>query len=172
MRKLKTSNGYTFLVDNEDYNKVIQWSWYGNDTKSDYVVIQRTGYCKEYYKKTGYCSKTIKLSRFLMGVTDRHLTVDHIDNNPLNNQRSNLRICTQKENSRNKSPYKNSTSKYLGVHRIFPDRKNGEKRYRATIRPPEGRIQLGVFANETEAAKAYNVAAKKIYGKYANLNKV
>ena len=42
--------------------------------------------------------------------------VDHINRNPLDNRRSNLRICTQQDNAKNKSKYKNNNSGFKGVY--------------------------------------------------------
>jgi hypothetical protein len=44
------------------------------------------------------------LHRWLLGLIDRKIEVDHIDNDGLNNRRSNLRTCTHKENMRFRKP--------------------------------------------------------------------
>ncbi|MBK7360665.1 MAG: HNH endonuclease signature motif containing protein [Saprospiraceae bacterium] len=173
MRTLKTSNGYEFMIDDEYFNVVSKHKWYGLD-RNGYIVIQRTGYSHESYIKNRKTkgTVTIKLSRFLLGVTDRKIIVDHIDRNPLNNTISNLRICTQRENARNKSSHKNSTSKYLGVHRLMPDTIDGSKRYRAKITVNKKNIHIGIYDSEESAARMYNHFAKKYFGVYANLNKI
>lgn len=168
MKKIKTTNGYTFTIDNEDYEKVIKYKWLCNDTKLNYLVIQRTDYNKKYKNKTR--SKTIKLSRYLLKVRSTKITVDHIDNNPLNNQKYNLRKCTQRQNSLNQIKHIKTSSLYKGVHRL-QDRKNGNKRYRSRITNKKGiRVCLGIFNNQKSAALAYNKAAKMYHGKYAKLN--
>jgi hypothetical protein len=92
------------------------------------------------------------------------LVVDHIDNDGLNNRRSNLRICTIKQNSRNsRSP--GGASRYKGVSR---DKRH--KKWRVKIICNGKRISVGYFANEIKAALAYDEHAKELFGEYAYLN--
>jgi hypothetical protein len=67
-----------------------------------------------------YYGKLCYLSRFLLGLLEpecSHLIVDHIDQNPLNNQRSNLRIVNRRTNALNSISKRaqKTTSKYKGV---------------------------------------------------------
>jgi hypothetical protein len=87
--------------------------------------------------------------------------VDHIDHDGLNNQRDNIRICSVSQNHMNKKPI--GVSKYLGV---FYDRKY----IRAAIKYHGKYHYLGFFKTENDAALAYNEAAKKYHGEFANLN--
>jgi hypothetical protein len=76
---------YTLLVDEADYERVSAYKWW--PFKREHLV----------YARTLIDGKNILLHRFLMGPKKGEV-VDHIDGNPLNNQRSNLRVCTQGEN--------------------------------------------------------------------------
>ena len=97
-----------------------------------------------------------------------NMNVDHIDHNGLNNQKENLRNCTQSENARNRTSRKGSTSKYLGVSKCHKIMKYGiYYYYRVKINQ---RQHVGNFKTEIEAALAYNEAALKYYGEFANLN--
>lgn len=60
--------------------------------------------------------KTILLHRFLIGVTNPTIFVDHIDSDVLNNKKNNLRFSNKYKNPQSKSKVKNSTSKYLGIY--------------------------------------------------------
>lgn len=151
MRKIKLTGKYGqnkfTLVDNDDFELVNKFKWYLSGT---YPV-------KSLGKRPN--RKKISLHRFLLN-PPLNMMIDHIDRNGLNNQRSNLRICTNSQNIMNAKKSNNRSSKYKGVCRLVA------KPWRAYI----GRKILGSFATEKEAAQAYNVAAKKLYGDFARLN--
>ncbi len=94
---------------------------------------------------------------------------DHVDGNGLNNTRANLRIVNNSLNKINGNKYatKPTTSKFKGV-----DWNNQSKKWRARISKDNKRISLGLFNKEEDAARAYNKAAEKLFGKHAKLNEV
>jgi len=86
--------------------------------------------------------------------------------NDIDNRKANLRPATHTQNVWNRRKFKpHSRSKYKGV-----DWANDMKRWRARIRVNGKRIYLGSFTNETEAAKAYDQAAREHHGQFASLN--
>lgn len=88
--------------------------------------------------------RSIGLHRVLLG--DPIGDVDHIDRNPRNNKRENLRVCSRAINNKNVPTRKNKTSKYRGVS------KRGNK-WQVVVRV-NGTIKwLGSFDNEESAAK-------------------
>lgn len=92
--------------------------------------------------------------------------VDHKNGNTFDNRRDNLRIATITQNSANRRKISKSTSsQFKGVCR------RGAK-WTAAIGVERRQIFLGRFATETEAATAYNDAAKKLWGEFARLNQV
>lgn len=88
--------------------------------------------------------------------------VDHQDRNTLNDKIENLRAADRSKNMKNRTSRKNSTSKYLGVCL------ERGKYWKAQINSK----LLGYFKNEELAALAYNEAAIKHHGEFANLNKI
>lgn len=93
--------------------------------------------------------------------------VDHINGDALDNRRSNLRICSHLENSRNRRLSKNSTTGFKGV-----SLKKGynRKKYLAHIQICGKRKYIGYFMTPQEAARAYDFEAKNNFGEFAKLN--
>jgi hypothetical protein len=136
------------IIDKEDYGKCKELNWFIN---SEQIFANKD-------------MKTISLSRFLLNY-DGPLQVDHIDNNYLNNQKSNLRIVTRNQNCMNRRKQANTTSKYKGVAW------NGSK-WTSYITVNRKRIYLGYYKLEKTAAKKYNEAALKYFGEFAHINKI
>lgn len=107
------------------------------------------------------------MHRLILNVTDAIVFVDHIDGNGLNNQRSNLRACSNAENLMNRPANKNNTSGFKGV---ILDKTNGK--WIAQIMLKRKHIGLGSYSNKIDAAKAYNDAAKIYFGEFAYLNEI
>lgn len=95
--------------------------------------------------------------------------IDHMDNNGCNNLLNNLRICSVSENNRNRRGVNGSLSKYKGV--TIRKNKSGLI-YEAYITFDHKSIYLGRHTSEISAAIAYNNAAIKYFGEFANLNKI
>jgi hypothetical protein len=164
MKEIILNHGEKAMVDDEDYEYLSQWNWYCLiNYKNKYAV--RTDF------KNGEYKKSIRMHRVIMN-TPRKLTVDHIDGNGLNNQKANLRNCTVTENIYNRRKHKNGTSSFKGVS-IASILQKGRlyKYYLAQIRKDGVGHNLVYYKNEKDAAMAYNEAAIKLFGQFANLNK-
>jgi len=95
-----------------------------------------------------------------------NLLVDHRNTNSLDNRRFNLRLATPSQNSCNSRRDKSNTlSRYRGVS--FSKRKN---KWFSAIRANGKKLWLGYFDSEYDAARAYDTAAKKFHGDFAQLN--
>ena len=113
------------------------------------VFIDNTGYYAVNLKRKRFRVHQLMAMAFLNHKPCRlNLVVDHIDNNQLNNNLSNLQIITQRENS---SKDKNSSSKYIGVH--WYKQKN---RWRATAYHNGKYVYLGLHKTEISAKQAYD----------------
>jgi hypothetical protein len=156
MKKIKLTQGKFALVDDEDFEWLNQWKWC---------------YHKEKNKNTGYVvrainKKLIRMHRQILNlIFGDKKDADHKDHNGLNNQKNNLRIVTSQENRRNSLKIKNCFSKYKGV-----SLHKSTKKWRAYIVINYKQKHLGLFISEKKAAKVYNQAAIKYFGKHAYLN--
>lgn len=152
--------GHEVLIDKDLVEKILPYSWYIQDRaklKTRYVATSMV---------IDGVRKFILLHRFLLN-PDETKVIDHINHNTLDNRISNLRICTHSENNRNTTSRTNTSSKYLGVHL-----NKKSNMFSAKIRDNGIRTWLGSFKTEIEAAQAYNEAALKYHGEFANLNKI
>ncbi len=89
--------------------------------------------------------------------------VDHINGNPGDNRRENLRVCAQADNLKNRKVHANNL---LGVKGVFAARGG----FVAQIRSDRKKYYLGQFDTIPEAKAAYDAAAKRLHGAFARLD--
>jgi len=155
MKEISLSQGYSTIVDDEDYDQLANYKWYAKKAYKSKLV----------YAVRSKNDRHVHMGRVITNCPSGYV-VDHINGNPLDNRRSNLRVCTQGQNTRNLSPYiKPMASQYKGV-----SWDNEKKRWRGEIHVSGKRHKLGRFRNEKDAAVAYNLAAQRLHGEFARLN--
>jgi hypothetical protein len=154
--RIPVSGGKAFaIIDAEDAERVLAIKWCFNRIVNGklYVHYRRP-------KKDG--GKLLKLHRFIMGVSDRSLCVDHINGDPLDNRKCNLRVCKQGENMRN---YRNA----WGKEAIRGIRKTPSGKFRARIKLNGKSYEIGTFDTERDASVAYAFASGLIHGDFGSL---
>jgi hypothetical protein len=164
---IKNKHGeFEVIIDTEDRERVEKHSW-SLCKRGNYVRVQAAGK----RKNNGKTQTKIRLHRFIMNLTDSNIHVDHINNNPLDNRKSNLRLCSHKENMRNintgrlASERKNKTG-YVGVYR---NHKTGKYRACISINNKTHHIE-GNHLTAEEAAKARDEFVKQHFPKFGKLN--
>jgi hypothetical protein len=149
--EIKIKTGHIILVDTEDVDRIMAYNWrFGN------------GVVARYFKRNGKCRSVSIASEISNNLGVQY---DHIDNNPLNNQKNNLRVAPQYLNVRNASLRVDSKSKLKGV-----SWNKAKRKWCAYIQVNYLRIYLGSFLDKFEAARAYDEAAIKHFKEFAHTN--
>lgn len=159
--EIPLSRGLVALVDEVDIPLVAKYRWAAmRSTRTWYA--HRSGIRRPDGGYTGQLMHTL-----LTGWP----RVDHINGSGLDNRRANLRQATSAENGRNSRKRRRSTSKFKGVH--WNRRRAGWiAMIYLPIEPGQPRrpVQLGRYSSETEAAHAYDDAARRHFGEFAMVN--
>lgn len=157
--EIDLGKGFIALIDDEDAELVAGFKWYPMKAEGK---IYAAG-----WKHMPPGRFFVHLHRLIANAQPDEI-IDHVDRDPLNCRKCNLRRITRQQNCFNRSPNrKPGTSKYKGV---FLCRQTG--RYRARIVFNWKRSYLGCFDKEEDAARAYNAKALELFGEFAYLNPV
>ena len=154
------------IIRYDDYADMILYDKHGNEkarTMIDLDDVDRCGdYRWSYDKYVRNTSFVGMLHRFIMNCTDDdNVVVDHINGNPLDNRKSNLRICNVSQNAMNQ---KTSTRNKSGHKGIFWDK--SRNKWRATISINKKPVMVGRFDTLEEAIEARRQAEIEYYGGY------
>lgn len=142
----------------------------------DLALVEQSKWCVVYnvttlIRKPSGLSATIGgkpiLFHRLVMQPPRGMTVDHINGNPLDNRRENMRLATRSQNAMNRGPDADNRSGYKGVYRHKGARQPNGKPWIALIQANRKRRHLGCFATAEEAAAAYRQAAIELHGEFA-----
>lgn len=154
MKIIELGNGLKTKVDDDDFIALARWNW---------KPICCNGIT---YAARHSSSGTVYMHREVKDAT-KGKYVDHINHDTLDNQKGNLRICSQSQNMANARRPSHNTSGYKGVH--FHKK---AKKYSASMQIHGKSKHLGLFLSAVEAAKAYNKAALSVWGDFAYINEV
>ena len=162
-RKIRTEGGAAFIpltrgleavIDVADVQLVNDRNWFA-------FVCGGKSYAASMSKKSEGKRTMRLLHRVILNAPQAH-GVDHRDGDGLNNCRSNLRLATQAQNTKNQALRLNSKSGFKGASYSTRD-----KVWRAHIKVNYKQISLGTFSTAEDAHAAYCVAATKYHGEWA-----
>ncbi|WP_051363336.1 HNH endonuclease [Deinococcus murrayi] len=151
----KRGAGKVALCDDADFARLSQYRWH----------LDRDGYPRTFLPaELGQRRRKTGMHQLLTDARGGYFS-DHINGNPLDNRRSNLRPCTRTENNRNRAAFRRSKT---GLKGVSPWRGG----FRAVIHDGRTQIFLGCFPTKELAAAAYNGAARVLHGKFARFNPI
>lgn len=160
-RLIPLSESQWAIVDESDYEYLMQWKWHGEWNTAGKLYAARTD-------RSGGKRRTVKMARVILGLDhgDKR-QADHALHNTLDNRRFadgkvNLRIATPTQNQQNKGRGRNNTSGFKGVCWVTDHAK-----WKAHIRIDGKSVFLGYFSTRESAYAAYCAAAIKYHGEFA-----
>ena len=153
MKKIPLTQGHFALIDNMDWELLSKYKWIAQKHSRSETLLYVTTVIKD---------KVIRMHRLVTRAKQGEI-VDHINGDGLDNRRKNLRFCTFSQNSANARLSKRNKTGFKGVC-FMP-------KYQLYLAQMAGEY-LGLFKDPVEAAIAYNIKAKKKYGKFAYQNKI
>lgn len=158
-RFIALTQGKNAIVDSTDYDWLNQWNWYAIKPMHVWYACRKIAKSDKDYATQP--TKTIYMHAVICGVDDP----DHKDRDGLNNRRSNLRACTRSDQLHNIGKARRNTSGFKGV---TWDKKR--EKWKVGLACNGKYMNLGRFASKEEAARVYDVAAKKYHGEFAVFN--
>ena len=170
MKIVKIANKHEIKIDDEDYEKYTQQNYvwdivYRRRGVIRYVRVMQRGTVGVVAARKQF--KRQRIHRLIMGVTDPKIIVDHVNRDPLDNRKLNLRLCTVAENNRNSRPSSTrNTSGFKGVSRTM------SKKWVARIQYNGKDMHVGTFTTPQAAAEAYDKKASELFGEFACTNKM
>lgn len=149
--------GQVMQIDEADYPEISRFTWHAHWNRNNWYALTNV--------RVAGKQRTYSLHRHLLGLNFGDIREgDHINNNTLDNRRSNLRICTHRQNTMNRRLRWDNAS---GVKGVYLHRPSG--RYTAQIRVNGKLVFLGYHANKELAAEAYKIAAVLYFGEFARV---
>jgi hypothetical protein len=140
------------IVLYEDYAEIVMYDTKCYEKARAIIDIEDVDKLKEYKwnceVNLHVHSGNTWLHRLLMNCNDDNLVVDHINHNPLDNRKGNLRICTPQENGMNNSLSKTNTTGIIGICYI-----KQRDTWQANITVKSKVISLGEYNNKEDAIK-------------------
>jgi AP2 domain-containing protein len=161
MKSIQLNKNRVALVDDEDFGRVNAHKWHV-ETMHSGISYASTNIRLQ---SKPYKAKKIRMHRLIMNAPDG-VEVDHWNGEGLDNQRGNLRLATGPQNQQNRTRLaQTNTSGYRGV--TFHKR---AQKWQASIKQNHKQHYLGVFETAESAARAYDAAARRMYGASARLH--
>jgi hypothetical protein len=181
MKEIKLTKGYVAKVDDEDYDWLSDYSWHtlerGNEAKRrrlrEYAVARTAIKIDLGDGRSAY--QHVSMHRLIMDASPKEY-VDHINGDPLDNRKENLRIVTNQQNSWNARGAKSmngkpTSSRFKGVFKKICKTPYGDYEYFVSKIKANGK-EITVYHGKDEVAAAchYDYAAQNYFGEYARLN--
>ena len=157
MREIPLTKGKVALIDDGDFDRVIQNNWIAVEEWPGiwYAISNRP---------KGSHPQKFRLHRFILQAP-QGVQVDHRNGDGLDNRKENLRLATPSQNQQNRHNLSLNTSGYRGVtwHKKC-------QKWQSVIKLNGKNYYLGLYINPESAASAYDLKVIELFGEFARLN--
>ena len=147
---------YVVLLDEEDVDKISGYKWF----------LEPNKYVSAHTKNSNGKDTTIKMARLITDAP-KGMEVDHINHNPLDNRKANLRVCTHADNMRNSWKKSKCYSKFKGIS-FKPKCK--DLQWEVKFNHNSKTYSFGRYSSETIAAIVHDIKIKEYRGNWGRTN--
>jgi hypothetical protein len=98
MKEIKLTQGKIALIDDEDFELIMQFKWCVQKSRNTFYAIANSNHFDDNGK---YTHNTIRMHRLIMNPA-KDKQIDHINHDGLDNQKCNLKIVTNRANHLNR----------------------------------------------------------------------
>ena len=159
-KQISLTQGRVAIVDDEDYEELMRYKWHAHRDHSGAFYARRQA------PRVDGKQSAVQMHRQILG-TQPGDDVHHRNHATLDNRRANIQNCSRVQHHAGRRKLTGCSSRFKGVNWHKRD-----KKWEARIQYGGKRQFLGLFSNEADAARAYNVAALEHLGELALLNAV
>lgn len=142
------THGKVAIVDAADYPRLSRQKWHFAVRGDACITRTRNGRKAQ-----------IKMHRYLLN-PPADKVVDHINRNPLDNRRCNIRLADKSQNAANTTKQR-ANSGFRGVFHC-----RSTNRFHAYIKRVDKREYLGSFPSAIEAARARDERGRELFGEF------
>ena len=153
--EIELTRGFKTVIDDDDAALVAGFRWIAWSARGLFYAARTA--------KIDGKQAAIMLHRVITGAKPGYV-VDHIDHDTLNNQRSNLRVCTAAQNMQNSKQRAHSKNKYRNVR--LEKHVSGDMRWRAYIRS-DNKLYRKWFDDEESAFRWAEATRSALHGEFA-----
>lgn len=148
------------LIDDDLYPFLSFFSWSASPNRGYWYAKRNAG--------PRGAQSAVWMHKLIVGAADNQV-VDHQNGNTLDNRRANLRICSHQQNMFNRRRRGDGVSGFKGVS-VQNSSAFRKKPWRASIYKDGVSKSLGSYVTPEDAARAYDKAARELFGEFARLN--
>ena len=155
MPEIPLTQDQVTIVDDIDYDFLMQFKWYANKIGHGYYAVRNI-------RQNGRGTSELMHRAIAERMDILADQIDHRDQDQLNNRRENLRPATMSENQHNQGFRQNNTSGYLGVHWD-----SSKSKWQARVQHQGKRRHLGYFEDPAEASEVYKAKKRELAGEFS-----